>query len=146
MRGERFSHRLLRGEQSVDGEDDVGCVTIDDPLERVCDGFGGHDEVHVARVGASGPACVDAARDARRQTPGEWRDGGWRADRAFGPELVSAIGNGATHWNQLILVYVLPGLTGAALAAFAYDFMTKPRRVETPLRRLVARFRATRAA
>jgi hypothetical protein len=27
-------------------------------------------------------------RDARRQTPGEWRDGGWRADRAFGPELV----------------------------------------------------------
>jgi hypothetical protein len=46
------------------------------------------DEVHVARVGAAGPACVDAVRDARRQTPGEWRDGGWRADRAFGPELV----------------------------------------------------------
>ena len=38
--------------------------------------------------------------------------------RAFGPELVSAIGGGATHWNQLIPVYVLPGLVGAALAAF----------------------------
>ena len=29
--------------------------------------------------------------------------------RAFGPELVSAIGDGATHWNQLIPVYILPG-------------------------------------
>ena len=58
--------------------------------------------------------------------------------RAFGPELVSAIGNGATHWNQLILVYVLPGLVGAALAAFAYDFMTKPRIVETPIREAVS--------
>ena len=33
--------------------------------------------------------------------------------RAFGPELVSAIGDGATHWDQLIPVYVLPGLVGA---------------------------------
>src|ERR1051325_3347201 len=33
--------------------------------------------------------------------------------RAFGPEVVSAIGGGATHWNQYILVYVLPGLVGA---------------------------------
>ena len=28
--------------------------------------------------------------------------------RAFGPELVSAIGGGATHWTQLIPVYVAP--------------------------------------
>ena len=54
--------------------------------------------------------------------------------RAFGPELVSAIGGGATHWNQLIPVYVLPGLVGSALAAFAYDFMTTPRVVEMPIR------------
>jgi glycerol uptake facilitator protein len=54
--------------------------------------------------------------------------------RAFGPELVSAIGNGATHWNQLIPVFVLPGLAGSALAAFAYDFMTTPRVVERPIR------------
>jgi glycerol uptake facilitator protein len=54
--------------------------------------------------------------------------------RAFGPELVSAIGSGTTHWNQLIPVYILPGLVGSALAAFAYDFMTKPRIVERPIR------------
>ena len=57
--------------------------------------------------------------------------------RAFGPELVSAIGDGTTHWNQLIPVYVLPGLVGSALAAFAYDFMTKPRVVETPIHEAV---------
>src|SRR5205823_859796 len=58
--------------------------------------------------------------------------------RAFGPEFVSALGNGTTHWNQLIPVYVLPGLVGSALAAFAYDFMTKPRLVETPIREAVS--------
>jgi glycerol uptake facilitator protein len=54
--------------------------------------------------------------------------------RAFGPELVSAIGGGATHWNQLIPVYVLPGLVGSALAAVAYDFLAEPRRVVRPIR------------
>jgi glycerol uptake facilitator protein len=58
--------------------------------------------------------------------------------RAFGPELVSALGKGTTHWNQLIPVYVMPGLVGSALAAFAYDFMTKPRVVETPIREAVS--------
>ena len=43
--------------------------------------------------------------------------------RAFGPELVSAIGGGATQWGQLIPVYVLPGLVGSALAAFVYDVL-----------------------
>jgi glycerol uptake facilitator protein len=52
--------------------------------------------------------------------------------RAFGPELVSAIGSGKTSWSQLIPVYVLPGLVGAALAAFAYDFLAKPRIEEAP--------------
>ena len=58
--------------------------------------------------------------------------------RAFGPEFVSALGGGVTHWNQLIPVYILPGLVGSALAAFAYDFMTKPRLVETPIREAVS--------
>src|SRR3982750_1955921 len=49
--------------------------------------------------------------------------------RAFGPELISAIGNGTTHWNQLIPVYVLPGVVGAGLAAVAYDLIAKPRRI-----------------
>jgi glycerol uptake facilitator protein len=53
--------------------------------------------------------------------------------RAFGPELVSAIGGGATHWDQLIPVYVLPGLVGAGLAAALYDVLASPRRVERPI-------------
>jgi hypothetical protein len=55
---------------------------------HAADTFDTVDEVHVARVGAAGPACVDAVRAARRETPGEWRDGAWRTDRSFGPELL----------------------------------------------------------
>jgi glycerol uptake facilitator protein len=58
--------------------------------------------------------------------------------RAFGPEFVSAIGNGATHWNQLIPVYVLPGLVGAAIAAFVYDFLAEPRTVVRPIKEAVS--------
>lgn len=57
--------------------------------------------------------------------------------RAFGPELVSAIGNGATHWNQLIPVYVLPGLAGAGLAAVLYDAVSTPRKVARPIKEAV---------
>jgi glycerol uptake facilitator protein len=57
--------------------------------------------------------------------------------RAFGPELVSAIGDGATHWNQLIPVYILPGMVGAALAAVLYDVMATPRKVTAPIREAV---------
>jgi glycerol uptake facilitator protein len=53
--------------------------------------------------------------------------------RAFGPELVSAIGGGATHWNQLIPVYILPGLVGSGIAAVTYDFIAKPRIVVMPV-------------
>ncbi|MFL5896661.1 MAG: MIP/aquaporin family protein [Thermoleophilaceae bacterium] len=53
--------------------------------------------------------------------------------RAFGPEFVSALGNGATHWNQLIPVYILPGLAGSALAAFVYDYLATPRVVQRPI-------------
>jgi glycerol uptake facilitator protein len=35
--------------------------------------------------------------------------------------------------NQLIPVYVLPGLVGAALASVGYDFLAKPRLVERPI-------------
>jgi glycerol uptake facilitator protein len=47
--------------------------------------------------------------------------------RAFGPELVSALGGGVTHWNQLVPVYILPGLIGSGLAAVTYDFIAHPR-------------------
>jgi glycerol uptake facilitator protein len=58
--------------------------------------------------------------------------------RAFGPELVSSIGNGTTHWNQLIPVYILPGLAGAALAAFIYDYIAEPRKVVRPIKEAVS--------
>src|SRR5690242_1478090 len=57
--------------------------------------------------------------------------------RAFGPELVSAIGGGATHWNQLIPVYIVPGLIGSALAAVLYDFIAHPRVVSRPIKEAV---------
>jgi glycerol uptake facilitator protein len=53
--------------------------------------------------------------------------------RAFGPELVSAIGGGATHWNQLIPVYVLPGLVGGGIAAVTYDYLATPRKRPRPI-------------
>jgi glycerol uptake facilitator protein len=58
--------------------------------------------------------------------------------RAFGPELVSAIGGGVTHWGQLIPVYVLPGLAGSALAAIVYDALATPRRVARPIKTAVS--------
>ena len=53
--------------------------------------------------------------------------------RAFAPEFVSALGGGLTHWNQLIPVYILPGLVGSGIAAVAYDFMAHPRIVAMPI-------------
>jgi glycerol uptake facilitator protein len=57
--------------------------------------------------------------------------------RAFGPELVSAIGGGATHWNQYLPVYLLPGLVGAGVAAVAYDYLSTPRLQTQPIERAV---------
>jgi glycerol uptake facilitator protein len=57
--------------------------------------------------------------------------------RALGPELVSAIAGGTTHWAQYIPVYLVPGLVGAALATFAYDYLARPRLVETPIKEAV---------
>ena len=53
--------------------------------------------------------------------------------RAIGPALAATFAGGDTHWNQIIPVYVLPGLAGAALAAFAYDFLATPRTVKQPI-------------
>jgi glycerol uptake facilitator protein len=57
--------------------------------------------------------------------------------RAFGPEFVSSLKSGVTHWNQLLPVYILPGLIGSALAAFVYDFVAHPRRVAKPIKEAV---------
>jgi glycerol uptake facilitator protein len=53
--------------------------------------------------------------------------------RAIGPAIAATIAGGDTHWNQIIPVYILPGLAGAALAAFAYDFLATPRTVPQPI-------------
>jgi glycerol uptake facilitator protein len=53
--------------------------------------------------------------------------------RAFGPEFVSSLKSGVTHWNQLLPVYIVPGLVGSALAAFVYDYLAEPRIVEEPI-------------
>jgi glycerol uptake facilitator protein len=57
--------------------------------------------------------------------------------RAFAPELVSAIGGGATHWSQLVPVYILPGLAGSGAAAVLYDVLAHPRRVQRPIKTAV---------
>jgi glycerol uptake facilitator protein len=59
--------------------------------------------------------------------------------RAFGPELVQAIAGGTTFWTQYIPVYLVPGLVGAAGAAFLYDFLANPRLVERPIMEAVTR-------
>ncbi|TMC83518.1 MAG: aquaporin family protein [Chloroflexi bacterium] len=57
--------------------------------------------------------------------------------RAFGPELVQAIAGGTTYWAQYIPVYLIPGLVGAALASFVYDYLANPRHVEQPIEEAV---------
>jgi glycerol uptake facilitator protein len=57
--------------------------------------------------------------------------------RAFGPEFVSAIADGPTHWGQLLPVYIVPGLVGSALAAFTYDYLATPRKIEAPIKQAV---------
>jgi hypothetical protein len=46
------------------------------------------DEIHVARSGVAGLACIAAARRGRRAPPVEWGDGAWHEDRHGTGELV----------------------------------------------------------
>jgi glycerol uptake facilitator len=48
--------------------------------------------------------------------------------RTFGPELVTALAGGTTHWSQL-LVYLIAPPIGALIAAFGYDSIVRPREV-----------------
>ena len=52
-------------------------------------------------------------------------------------ESRTAIAGGTTHWNQLLPVYIVPGLVGSALAAFVYDFLATPRKIEAPIKQAV---------
>jgi glycerol uptake facilitator protein len=57
--------------------------------------------------------------------------------RAFSPQLILALGGGKTHWAQYLPVYFVPGLLGAAAAAFFYDYLANPRIVEAPIKAAV---------
>ena len=46
------------------------------------------DEIHVARWGVGGDACIESVRRAHREPALEWRDGELVEDRAHGNELV----------------------------------------------------------
>jgi hypothetical protein len=46
------------------------------------------DEIHVARSGVAGLACIAAARRGRRAPAVEWREGEWHEDRHGAGELV----------------------------------------------------------
>ena len=46
------------------------------------------DEVHVARFGVAGDACLAAARAAQRSQVLEWRDGAFVSERGHGAELI----------------------------------------------------------
>ncbi len=59
--------------------------------------------------------------------------------RAFGPELIEALGGGPSYWAQLIPIYVVPGLVGATAVAFAYDYLADPRHTEMPIQAAVSR-------
>src|SRR5262249_22159605 len=63
------------------GRADVRARHAADALDRA-------DEIHVARAGAAGEACVASLRRARRDRPVEWSNGAAREERRLGPELV----------------------------------------------------------
>jgi len=50
---------------------------------------------------------------------------------------VQALAGGTTYWAQYIPVYLIPGLVGAALASFAYDYFANPRIIEEPIEEAV---------
>jgi hypothetical protein len=70
----------------------AGCALapgLTDVLARhAADALDRADEIHVARAGAAGEACVAALRRARRDRPVEWSHGAARVERRLGPELV----------------------------------------------------------
>jgi hypothetical protein len=112
---------------------------LSDVLARhAANAFCAVDDVHVARIGASGAACVEAVREARRQTPGEWRDGGWRANRSFGPELVWFPDPIGARECQLVREGVTPTVTTVPTARHAtvrYGAPPTSRRIASRFRR-----------
>jgi glycerol uptake facilitator protein len=51
--------------------------------------------------------------------------------RTFGPLFTNSIFGGESNWEDFP-IYIIGPLVGAALAAFAYDFVARPREAEVP--------------
>jgi glycerol uptake facilitator len=57
--------------------------------------------------------------------------------RALGPLLVSDLNGSFHNWTEQLFAYIPANLGGAAIAAFAYDWIAKPRLVERPIKAAV---------
>jgi glycerol uptake facilitator protein len=57
--------------------------------------------------------------------------------RALGPLLVSDLNGSFHNWTEQLFAYIPANLAGATIAAFAYDWIAKPRLVERPIKAAV---------
>jgi glycerol uptake facilitator protein len=57
--------------------------------------------------------------------------------RALGPLLISDLNGSFHNWTEQLLAYIPANLAGATLAAFAYDWIAKPRLVQRPIKEAV---------
>ena len=57
--------------------------------------------------------------------------------RALGPLLVSDLNGSFHNWTEQLFAYIPANLAGAAIAAFAYDWIAKPRIVARPIKQAV---------
>jgi glycerol uptake facilitator protein len=57
--------------------------------------------------------------------------------RALGPLLVSDLNGSFHNWTEQLFAYIPANLGGAAIAAFAYDLIAKPRLLERPIKAAV---------
>ena len=79
--GARGAARVVTGCGLAPGLSDVLACDVASVLDTV-------DEVHVARFGVAGDACLAAARAAQRAPVLEWRDGVLVTERGHGAELI----------------------------------------------------------
>jgi glycerol uptake facilitator len=57
--------------------------------------------------------------------------------RALGPLLVSDLNGSFHNWSEQLFAYIPANLAGATIAAFAYDWIAKPRLVTRPIKAAV---------
>jgi len=58
--------------------------------------------------------------------------------RSFGPLFVETIAGGVHNWLKFLGVYLVACPIGAIIAAYAYDLIATPRKVQRPIREAVS--------